>query len=220
PYFSRSAYSYIDRGFVYAIAHVRGGDDLGRHWYEDGKLLNKKNTFNDFIACIEHLIKHKYTSEGKVVARGASAGGLLMGVLVNERPELFNSVLLDVPFVDVINTMLDSTLPLTTGEYEEWGNPNIKEYFEYIYSYSPYDNIKKQEYPHMLFRAGLTDEQVGFWEPAKMVAKLRDYKTDDNKLLFLTTMSGGHAGPSGRYAALRETAFDQAFVLSNLGIKE
>jgi oligopeptidase B len=204
----------LDRGFIYAIAHVRGGSDLGKQWYYDGKLLNKKNTFTDFIACAEHLIKEGYTSEGLIVAAGGSAGGLLAGAVVNMKPELFKGVILEVPFVDVINTMLDPNLPLTTEEYEEWGNPNEKEYFDYILSYSPYDNIVKQDYPSMLFLTGMTDEQVSYWEPAKMTAKLRDMKTDNNKLLLKVELSSGHWGVSGRYGYYKEIAFEHAFILT------
>jgi oligopeptidase B len=208
----------LDRGFIYAIAHVRGGSDLGKQWYYDGKLLKKKNTFTDFIACAEHLIKEGYTSEGLIVAEGSSAGGLLAGAVVNMKPELFKAVILNVPFVDVINTMLDPNMPLTTEEYEEWGNPNEKEYFDYILSYSPYDNIVKQDYPSMLFLTGMTDEQVSYWEPAKMTAKLRDMKTDNNKLLLKVELSSGHWGVSGRYGYYKEIAFEHAFILTQFDI--
>ena len=204
----------LDRGFIYAIAHVRGGNDLGKQWYYDGKLLKKKNTFTDFIACAEHLIKEGYTSEGLIVAEGGSAGGLLAGAVVNMKPELFKAVILNVPFVDVINTMLDPNMPLTTEEYEEWGNPDEKEYFDYILSYSPYDNIVKQDYPSMLFLTGMTDEQVSYWEPAKMTAKLRDMKTDNNKLLLKVELSSGHWGVSGRYGFYKQVAFEHAFILT------
>jgi oligopeptidase B len=187
---------------------------LGKQWYYDGKLLKKKNTFTDFIACAEHLIKEGYTSERLIVAVGGSAGGLLAGAVVNMKPELFKAVILDVPFVDVINTMLDPSLPLTTEEYEEWGNPNEKEYFDYILSYSPYDNIVKQDYPSMLFLTGMTDEQVSYWEPAKMTAKLRDMKTDNNKLLLKVELSSGHWGVSGRYGYYKQVAFEHAFILT------
>jgi oligopeptidase B len=180
--------------------------------------LKKKNTFTDFIACAEHLIKEGYTSEGLIVAEGSSAGGLLAGAVVNMKPELFKAVILNVPFVDVINTMLDPNMPLTTEEYEEWGNPNEKEYFDYILSYSPYDNIVKQDYPSMLFLTGMTDEQVSYWEPAKMTAKLRDMKTDNNKLLLKVELSSGHWGVSGRYGYYKEIAFEHAFILTQFDI--
>ena len=219
-YFSSIRLSLLNRGFIHATAHVRGGSDLGRQWYEDGKMLNKKNTFTDFIACTEHLIKENYTSKGKVVAYGVSAGGLLMGAIANMRPDLYKVIILDAPFVDVINTMLDPTIPLTTEEYEEWGNPNDKEYYDYIKSYSPYNNVKAQEYPNMLFITGINDEQVGCWEPAKMVAKLRKMKTDNNILLLKTDMGSGHSGPSGRYSYYKETAFMYAFIIKLFEIGE
>ncbi len=219
-YFSASTYSLVDRGFIYAIAQIRGGSDLGEQWYEDGKLLNKKNTFTDFIACSEHLIKTGYTSPEKLTAMGGSAGGLLMGVVVNERPDLYQAVVSQVPFVDVINTMLDDTLPLTTGEYEEWGNPNEEEYYNYILSYSPYDNIKSQAYPHMLVTGGINDSQVLFHEPTKYVAKLRSLKSDDNILLLHMNMDSGHGGATGRYDGIKDTAFEFAFLLDRVGIKE
>ncbi len=202
----------VNAGYVYAIAHIRGGDDMGREWYEDGKLLNKKNTFTDFIACAEHLITEGYAKKGSIVAEGGSAGGLLMGAVVNARPELFNTVILDVPFVDVINTMLDEKLPLTVSEFEEWGNPKKKKYYEYIKSYSPYDNVKAQNYPNLLYFTGLNDTRVGYWEPAKMVAKLRATKTDDNILLLKTDFSAGHGGGSGRYAGFRDSAYRLALI--------
>lgn len=217
-YFSASIYSLIDRGFIYAIAQIRGGSDLGEQWYEDGKLLNKKNTFTDFIACSEHLIKSGYTSPEKLTAMGGSAGGLLMGVVVNERPDLYQAVVSQVPFVDVINTMLDETLPLTTGEYEEWGNPNEEEYYNYILSYSPYDNIKAQAYPHMLVTGGINDSQVLYHEPTKYVAKLRSLKSDDNILLLHMNMDSGHGGATGRYEGIKDTAFEFAFLLDRVGI--
>jgi len=213
-------YSLVDRGFVFAIAQIRGGSDMGEQWYEDGKLLKKKNTFTDFIACAEKLQKDKYTSASKLAIMGGSAGGLLMGAVVNMRPDLFNTVVAQVPFVDVINTMLDESLPLTTQEYEEWGNPNVEEYYKYILSYSPYDNVKAQNYPNILCTAGLNDSQVSFHEPAKFVAKLRAMKTDDNILLLHTNMESGHGGATGRFDALRETAFEVAFILNRLGITE
>lgn len=202
----------VNMGYVYAIAHVRGGDDMGKEWYEDGKLFNKKNTFSDFIACAEYLIAENYAKEGSIVASGGSAGGLLMGAVVNERPELFETVILDVPFVDVINTMLDEKLPLTTSEFEEWGNPKDKDYYNYIKSYSPYDNVTSQDYPNLLFSTGINDTRVGYWEPAKMVAKLRANKTDDNVLLLKTSLSNGHGGGSGRFAGYKESAFQLALI--------
>jgi len=197
----------VNAGFVYAIAHVRGGDDMGKEWYEDGKLLNKKNTFTDFISCAEYLITEGYAKKGTIVAEGGSAGGLLMGAVVNARPALFNTVILDVPFVDVVNTMLDEKLPLTVGEFEEWGNPKKKKYYQYIKSYSPYDNVKAQNYP-----TGLNDTRVGYWEPAKMVAKLRATKTDDKVLLLRTDFSSGHGGGSGRFAGFRDSAYKLALI--------
>lgn len=219
-YFSTSMYSLIDRGFVYAIAQIRGGSDLGEQWYEDGKLLKKKNTFGDFIACSEQLIEQGYTSPDKLTAMGGSAGGLLMGAVVNERPDLYQAIVSQVPFVDVISTMLDDTLPLTTGEYEEWGNPNEEEYYNYILSYSPYDNITAQDYPHMLVTGGINDSQVLFHEPTKYVAKLRAMKTDDNILLLHMNMDSGHGGATGRYDGIKDTAFEFAFLLNRVGINE
>ncbi|WDF65023.1 S9 family peptidase [Flavobacterium sp. KACC 22763] len=218
-YFSSTRLSLLDRGFVYAIAHIRGGEDLGRQWYEDGKLLKKKNTFTDFIDCSKFVIDQKYTSPEHLYAEGGSAGGLLMGVIVNEAPELYNGVIAQVPFVDVITTMLDDSIPLTTGEYDEWGNPNNKKYYDYMLSYSPYDNVKAQEYPNMYVSTGLHDSQVQYWEPAKWVAKLRDLKTD-NKLLFLdTNMDAGHGGASGRFEALKDLAKEFSFLLDLEKIK-
>lgn len=213
PYFSTVRLSLLDRGFVYAIAHVRGGEYLGRQWYEDGKLLKKWNTFNDFIDCSKYLIEEQFTSERHLYAYGGSAGGLLMGVVLNEAPGLYNGVIAAVPFVDVITTMLDESIPLTTGEYDEWGNPNDEVYYRYMKSYSPYDNIKAQAYPNILVTTGLHDSQVQYWEPAKWVAKLRDYKTDNNLLFLETNMDTGHGGASGRFEALRETAREYAFLL-------
>jgi len=218
--FISSFYSLIDRGFVFAIAQIRGGSDMGEQWYEDGKLLKKKNTFTDFIACAEKLQQDKYTSASKLAIMGGSAGGLLMGAVVNMRPELFNTVVAQVPFVDVINTMLDASLPLTTQEYEEWGNPNVEEYYKYMLSYSPYDNITAQNYPNMLVTAGLNDSQVSYHEPAKFVAKLRALKTDNNILILHTNMKSGHGGATGRFDALKETAFSVAFILNRVGIEE
>ncbi|MGB1207161.1 MAG: S9 family peptidase [Chitinophagales bacterium] len=219
PYFSSFRLSLLDRGFVFALAHIRGGEDLGRQWYEDGKFLKKKNTFTDFIACAEHLIAEKYTNKDKLVIQGGSAGGLLMGAVINMRPDLFKVVLAHVPFVDVITTMLDPSIPLTTGEYEEWGNPNDKEYYDYILSYSPYDNVIAQDYPHLLVTTGINDSQVHYWEPAKWVAKLRTTKTDTNKLLLKTNMDAGHQGASDRYKFYKEVAFEFAFALDILGFK-
>ena len=218
--FNANFYSLINRGFVFAIAQIRGGSDMGEQWYEDGKLLKKKNTFTDFIACAEKLQEDKYTSASKLAIMGGSAGGLLMGAVVNMRPDLFNTVVAAVPFVDVINTMLDESLPLTTQEYEEWGNPNVEEYYKYILSYSPYDNVKAQNYPNILCTGGINDSQVGYHEPAKFVAKLRALKTDNNILLLHTNMESGHGGATGRFDALKEVAFELAFILNRIGIVE
>lgn len=218
--FSSSRLSLIDRGVIYAIAHIRGGGDLGKDWHDQGRMMKKKNTFTDFIACAEYLIKAKYTSKNRLVITGGSAGGLLMGAVANMRPDLFKAVVTYVPFVDVINTMLDTSLPLTVGEYLEWGNPNEKPAFEYMRSYSPYDNVTAKSYPAMLVRTSLNDSQVMYWEPAKYVAKLRATKTDNNLLLLKTNMGAGHGGASGRYDAFRDTAFDYAFVLGQLGINK
>ncbi len=212
-YFSSSRLSLLDRGFAFAIAHIRGGEEMGRHWYESGKLLQKKNTFKDFIDCAEHLIEAGYTSSNHLYAMGGSAGGLLMGAVVNMRPDLWNGIVAQVPFVDVIHTMLDASIPLTTGEYDEWGNPNEEQYFHYIRSYSPYDNVIAQDYPNMLVTTGFHDSQVQYWEPAKWVARLRDVKTDSNLLLLHTEMSTGHGGASGRFARLKEQAMEFAFLL-------
>ncbi len=213
PYFSTVRLSLLDRGFVYAIAHVRGGEYLGRPWYEEGKLLNKKNTFTDFIDCSEFLIEKKYTSKEHLYAYGGSAGGLLMGAIVNMAPDLYNGVIAAVPFVDVITTMLDDSIPLTTGEFDEWGDPNKKEYYDYMKSYSPYDNVVAQDYPNMLVTTGLHDSQVQYWEPAKWVAKLRAFKTDKNELFLYTNMDAGHGGASGRFEALKETAKEYSFLI-------
>ncbi len=218
PYFSSLRLSLLDRGFIYAIAHVRGGEYLGRQWYENGKLLTKKNTFNDFIVASKFLISEKYTSNSHLYASGGSAGGLLMGAIVNMAPELYNGVVASVPFVDVVTTMLDDDIPLTTGEYDEWGNPNDPEYYEYIKSYSPYDNVKAKNYPNMLVTTGLHDSQVQYWEPAKWVAKLRELKKDNSILLLQTNMDAGHGGASGRFEALKEVAMDYAFLLDLEGI--
>jgi oligopeptidase B len=220
PYFSSVRLSLLDRGFVYVIAHIRGGEDLGRPWYEDGKLLFKKNTFFDFIDCADYLIAENWTTPRQLYAEGGSAGGLLMGAVVNYRPELWNGVIAQVPFVDVVTTMLDETIPLTTGEYDEWGNPNEEEYYHYIKSYSPYDNIEAKDYPNMLITTGLHDSQVQYWEPAKWLAKLRDMKTDSNILIMDCNMETGHGGASGRFEALKETAKEFAFLFMLEGIKE
>jgi oligopeptidase B len=219
-YFSSTRLSILDRGFVFAIAHIRGGEDLGRQWYEDGKLLKKKNTFTDFIDCSKYLISEKYTSAKHLYAEGGSAGGLLMGAIINMAPDLYNGVIAQVPFVDVITTMLDDTIPLTTGEYDEWGNPNVKKYFDYMLSYSPYDNLKAQNYPNMLVTTGLHDSQVQYWEPAKWVAKLRTQKTDNNVLYLNTNMDAGHGGASGRFEALKELAKEYSFLLDLEEIKK
>ncbi len=211
--FSSPRLSLLDRGFVFAIAHIRGGEELGRHWYEEGKLLHKKNTFTDFIACAEHVIAQGYTKPEKLFAMGGSAGGLLMGAIVNMRPDLFKGAVAQVPFVDVITTMLDPNIPLTTGEYDEWGDPNHKESYEYIMSYSPYDNVQAKAYPHLLVTTGLHDSQVQYWEPAKWVAKLRTMKTDGNRLLLKTNMDAGHGGASGRFRRYKELAFVYTFLL-------
>ncbi|MHA7058878.1 S9 family peptidase [Aquimarina sp. M1] len=219
PYFSTVRLSLLDRGFIYAIAHIRGGEYLGRSWYEEGKLFKKKNTFTDFIDCSKFLIEDGYTSTDHLYAMGGSAGGLLMGVIVNMEPALYNGVVAAVPFVDVVSTMLDDSIPLTTGEYDEWGNPNEKEYYDYMKTYSPYDNVVAQEYPNMLVTTGLHDSQVQYWEPAKWVAKLRELKTDTNLLLLHTNMEAGHGGASGRFEALKEVAEEYAFLLDLEGIK-
>ena len=211
--FSSVRLSLLDRGFIYAIAHIRGGEYLGRDWYENGKMLKKKNTFYDFIDAAKFLIKENYTSSNHLYAMGGSAGGLLMGVVINEEPELFNGIVAQVPFVDVVTTMLDESIPLTTGEYDEWGNPNDKEYYEYMKSYSPYDNITEKSYPNMLVTTGLHDSHVQYWEPAKWVAKLRDLKKDNNVLIFKTDMTSGHGGASGRFESLKEEALEYAFLL-------
>lgn len=212
--FSTARLSLLDRGFIFAIAHVRGGEELGRQWYEDGRMMKKKNTFTDFIDCAEYLIKEQYTSKEHLYASGGSAGGLLMGAIVNMRPDLWNGVIADVPFVDVITTMSDPTIPLTTNEYDEWGNPADKEAYFYMKSYSPYDNVEKKAYPNMLVTTGLHDSQVQYFEPAKWVARLRDMKTDSNLLLLYTNMSAGHGGASGRFEFLKEIAREYAFLMA------
>ncbi len=218
--FSSPRLSLIDRGFIYAIAHIRGGEELGRHWYEDGRQLKKKNTFTDMIACGDYLIREGYTNREKMFAMGGSAGGLLMGAVTNMRPDLFKGVVAEVPFVDVLTTMLDESIPLTTGEYDEWGDPNKKEYYDYILSYSPYDNVEAKDYPHLLVTTSLHDSQVQYWEPAKWVAKLRATKTDKNRLLLKTNMDAGHGGASGRFKRYGEIASHYTFILDLAGIRE
>ena len=218
PGFSSTRLSLLDRGFVYAMAHIRGGSEMGRNWYEDGKLFKKMNTFNDFIDCGKHLVANNYTSPDHLYAMGGSAGGLLMGAVMNLEPELFNGIVAAVPFVDVINTMLDESIPLTTGEFDEWGNPKDKAYFDYMMSYSPYDNISKLNYPHTLITTGYWDSQVQYWEPAKWIAKLRDQKQDDNLLIMHCNMETGHGGASGRFARFKETAMEYAFLFMLEGI--
>ncbi len=219
PRFNSNYISLLDRGFVVAYAHVRGGQDLGRQWYEDGKLLNKKNTFYDFIDCAEFLIEKKYTNTEKLFAKGLSAGGLLVGAVVNIRPGLFKGIIAGVPFVDVVTTMLDESIPLTTAEYDEWGNPNKPEYYKYMLSYSPYDNVTAQDYPNILVTSGLHDSQVQYWEPTKWVAKLRNHNTSDNIILLYTNMKAGHGGASGRFERLREVAMEYAFLIDLAKIK-
>lgn len=219
PGFSSDRLSLLDRGFVYAIAHIRGGADLGKPWHEDGRMLKKGNTFTDFIACAEFLIDQKFTSPAHLAILGGSAGGLLMGAVTNMRPDLFAVVVAMVPFVDALNTMLDASLPLTVGEYEEWGNPNEKQSYDYIKSYAPYDNVVPKAYPTILVTAGLNDPRVSYWEPAKWVARLRALKTDDHRLLLKVNMGSGHFGASGRYEHLKETAFNYSFILDSFGIE-
>jgi oligopeptidase B len=219
PSFASDRLSLLDRGFVYAIAHIRGGADLGKPWHEDGRILKKKNTFTDFIAAAEFLVAEKYTSPPRLAIMGGSAGGLLMGAVTNMRPDLFGVVVAMVPFVDALNTMLDASLPLTVGEYEEWGNPNEKQYYDYIKSYAPYENVEVKQYPNILVTAGLNDPRVSYWEPAKWVAKLRAVKTGDHIVLLKTNMGSGHFGASGRYEHIKETAFNYTFVIHTLGIE-
>lgn len=214
PAFSGSRLSLLDRGFVFALAHIRGGAELGQQWYDDGKLFNKLNTFHDFIDVTKELVAEGYGDAGQVYAMGGSAGGLLMGVIVNQAPELYHGIVAQVPFVDVVTTMLDESIPLTTGEYDEWGNPNDKAYYDYMLQYSPYDQVRAQAYPHMLVTTGLHDSQVQYWEPAKWVAKLRELKTNDNLLLMHTDMDSGHGGKSGRFKAYEDIALEYAFVLA------
>ena len=218
-HFSSVRLSLLDRGFIYAIAHIRGGEDLGREWYENGKLLKKKNTFTDFIDCSQFVIDKKYTSTEHLYAEGGSAGGLLMGAIINMAPNLYNGVIAQVPFVDVVTTMLDETIPLTTGEYDEWGNPNVKKYYNYMLSYSPYDNVLAEAYPNLYISTGLHDSQVQYWEPAKWVAKLRVLKTNNNQLYLDTNMDAGHGGASGRFEAIKEIAKEYSFLLDLEGIK-
>ena len=218
PTFNSNVFSLVDRGMIYAIAHVRGGQEMGRQWYDDGKMMKKMNTFTDFIDVAEYLVKSGYTKPDRLVANGGSAGGLLMGVVANMRPDLFNAIVADVPFVDVINTMLDASLPLTAQEWEQWGNPQDPDAFAYMRQYSPYDNVRAQNYPWMLVMTSLNDSQVMYWEPAKWVARLRTVKTDKNPLYLKTNMAGGHGGSSGRYEHLREVAFRYAFILDTVGL--
>lgn len=217
PYFSVSRLALLDRGFIYVIAHIRGGEEMGRQWYEDGKLLKKMNTFTDFIDAGEWLIANDYTAKAGLYAMGGSAGGLLMGAIVNLRPDLWAGIVSAVPFVDVVTTMLDDSIPLTTGEYDEWGNPNIKEFYDYILAYSPYDQLEAKAYPNMLITTGLHDSQVQYWEPAKYVARLRELKTDNNQLLLHTNMEAGHGGASGRFDAIKEVARDYAWLVRQAG---
>ncbi len=218
PWFNSNIFSLVDRGFIYAIAHIRGGQEMGRAWYDDGKMLRKKNTFTDFTAAAEHLVREGYTASDRLAIRGGSAGGLLMGAVTNMRPDLFRAVVADVPFVDVINTMLDASIPLTTQEWQQWGNPSREPDYSYMKSYSPYDNVAARAYPSILVTAGLNDPRVGYWEPAKWVAKLRATKTDSNSLLLKTNMGAGHGGSSGRYDYLEEMAFRYAFILDQVRI--
>jgi oligopeptidase B len=218
PTFSAGRLALLDRGVIYVIAHIRGGGELGEPWREAGRMMNKINTFTDFIACAEHMVKQKYTSSDRLVIQGGSAGGLLMGAVTNMRPDLFKAVVAQVPFVDVLNTMLDASLPLTTSEYIEWGNPNEKPAYDYMKKYSPYDNVKKTNYPAMLVKVSLNDSQVPYWEGSKFVAKIREMKTDHNPLILKVNMDAGHGGASGRYKAIHETAFDYAFMLWQMGV--
>ena len=219
PTFRSSRLSLLDRGFIFAIAHIRGGEEMGRYWYEDGKLLKKKNTFTDFIDCSDYLVEQKYTSHEKLSAMGGSAGGLLIGAIVNIKPETYKAVVAIVPFVDVVTTMLDESIPLTTGEFDEWGNPKEKKYYDYMLSYSPYDNVEAKDYPAMLVITGLHDSQVQYFEPAKWVAKLRDTKTDNNLLIIDIDMDTGHGGASGRFKYHKTTALEYAFILDQLGVE-
>ena len=218
--FSSTRLSLLDRGFVYAVAHIRGGQYLGREWYNDGKMMNKKNSFFDFIDCSKYLIDNNYTSAKHLYAMGGSAGGLLVGAVSNLNPELYNGIIAAVPFVDVISTMLDESIPLTTGEFDEWGNPKDKAYYDYMKSYSPYDNVAAKKYPNVLITTGYWDSQVKYWEPEKWIAKLRDFKTDDNLLLMDCNMDVGHGGASGRFERFKEVALEYAFLLDLEGITE
>jgi oligopeptidase B len=218
--FSSARLSLLERGVSFAIAHVRGGGEMGKRWHDDGRMLAKRNTFTDFIAAADSLVSAGYTSPDRLVIEGGSAGGLLVGAVLNMRPDLCTAAVMRVPFVDVINTMLDESLPLTIGEFEEWGNPKIREHYEYMKSYCPYSNLAAQPYPAVLARTALNDSQVMYWEPAKYVAKLRETRADDDVVLFKIDMDAGHGGPSGRYDALREVAFDYAFILTRLGCGE
>jgi oligopeptidase B len=218
PTFSSNRLALLDRGVIFAVAYIRGGGELGEEWRDEGRMMSKLNTFYDFIDCAEYVITKKYTSSDRLAIQGRSAGGMLMGAVANMRPDLFKAVVAQVPFVDVINTMLDASLPLTTGEYIEWGNPNEKPAFDYMIRYSPYDNVAAKNYPAMLVEVSLNDSQVPYWEGAKLVAKLRATKTDKNALLLKANLGAGHGGSSGRYDALHETAFDYAFMLSQMGI--
>jgi len=216
PAFARHAVSLVERGFVYAIAHVRGGGELGEAWHEQGKMLSKRRTFTDFIRCAETLVESGYTSADRLGIQGRSAGGLLMGAVTNLRPDLFRVVIAGVPFVDVLATMLDPSIPLTVIEYEEWGDPREPEYYDYIRSYSPFDNVREADYPDMLVTAGLNDPRVQFWEPARWVSRLRERRTDDGRLLLRTDMGAGHLGPSDRFAWLRDKAFEYAFLIRSV----
>jgi oligopeptidase B len=218
PAFSPILPTYLDRGIIYAVAHIRGGQEMGRAWYDEGKLLNKKNTFNDFVDAAQHLVNERYTSPSRLVANGGSAGGLLMGAVVNMRPDLFKAIVAEVPFVDVINTMLDASIPLTAQEWEQWGNPVDPTYYAYMKSYSPYDNVERKAYPEILITSGINDSRVAYWEPSKWTAKLRAMKTDNNRLLLKMNMGAGHGGASGRYDRLKEQAFKVAFILDALGL--
>jgi oligopeptidase B len=220
PYFSIARLSLLDRGFVFAIAHVRGGQEMGRRWYDQGRLLNKKNTFTDFIDVTRFLVQERYADPKRVSAMGGSAGGLLMGAVANMAPGDYRAIVAQVPFVDVVTTMLDESIPLTTNEFDEWGNPKLKEYYDYMLSYSPYDNVAAQDYPAMLVTTGLWDSQVQYFEPAKWVARLRARKTGDSPLLYRTTMEAGHGGKSGRFQRFREVAEEYAFILDQSGVAE
>jgi oligopeptidase B len=216
PTFNSTRFSLVDRGFTYAIAHVRGGQEMGRPWYDDGKMMKKRNTFNDFVDVADHLIKEKYSSRDLMVAHGGSAGGLLMGVVANEGGDRFRAIVADVPFVDAINTMADASIPLTAQEWLQWGNPHKKDEYEYMKGYSPYDNVAKKPYPALLVMSGINDSRVAYWEPTKWVAKLRAHKTDGNVLLLKMNMGGGHGGSSGRYERYREMAFRYAFMVDQV----